>query len=77
MTDRIATRPVLGAQVAANIRAELARAGISATEARDQLRMGETAWKTRQTNPGRWTLGELLALQRITGVPLSDLVTPR
>lgn len=58
-----------------NIRAELARAGLGTATARKMIGMGETAWSARLRDPSRWTIGELLELARITGTPVTELVT--
>ncbi len=57
-----------------NIRAELARAGVTVAQARARIPLGEAAWSARMRQPGRWTLAELMALEVITGAPFRDLV---
>lgn len=61
--------------VTRNVRAELARAGRSPTEARNFLSMSATTWTTRMANPGTWRLTELERLASWLGVKTSDLVT--
>jgi hypothetical protein len=69
MTDNVAP-PV----VTRNVRAELARAGRSPTEARNHLEMSATTWTTRMAAPGTWRLQELERLAEWLGVNTSELV---
>jgi hypothetical protein len=73
MTDTKTTAVELAA-VTASIRAELARADRTAADARRWLQLGETAWRTRQEDPGQWRLRELVDLAGCLGVPLDVLL---
>lgn len=74
MTDT-ETRAERGApRITRNIRAELARAGLSATEARMHLEMARSTWDARMANPGLWRLSELDALAALLHVRTAALV---
>lgn len=59
--------------VADNIRAELARAGLTASAAQLRLNLGEAAWRNRMASPGTWRIGELEELARWLRVDLAEL----
>ena len=75
MTDNARTAPPPDlAEITANIRAELARAGRGPVAARASLEMGEVAWRTRMNHPTMWRLGELEELASWLGVELAVLL---
>jgi hypothetical protein len=69
--------------ITGNIRAEMARRGISAATARRMLgrrgthglvAMSPTTWETRMREPGSWKWRELERLAEILGVSPAELV---
>lgn len=74
MTDTETGAEARAPRITRNIRAELARAGLSATEARMHLDMARSTWDARMANPGLWRLSELDALAGLLQVRPATLV---
>ncbi len=73
MTDNPHRAPL----VTRNVKAELARAGLTATQARDHLEMARSTWDSRMADPKLWRLGELEALSALVGSSVAELVAIR
>lgn len=67
-------RNTLADAVAANIRAEAARAGIRQRELAKRMGMSQAAVSDRYTGRTPWTLEEVETATRVFGVTVSDLV---
>jgi hypothetical protein len=68
--------------VSDNVRAEIARAGMTAGGTRVALRslgvhISPTTWSDRMQDPGSWRQRELEAIASLVGVPTSTLVERR
>lgn len=75
MTDNAAGATV-GAPpaITRNIRAELARAGRTARQARAAIGISPSTWDDRMSQPGYWRLQELERLAGWLGVDVATLV---
>jgi transcriptional regulator with XRE-family HTH domain len=58
-----------------NIRAEMARSGITQGTLASRLDMSPSALSRRLTGDAEWTIGELLAVSEILRCPLGALVS--
>lgn len=58
-----------------NIRAEMARSGITQAAFARDLGMSQSALSRRLTGDADWTIGELLRAAEVLGCPLSALVS--
>ena len=85
MTDRNAAPGTAPPVITVNIRAELARRGLTAEHARGHLGrrsattgawrpMSATTWEERMRNPGTWRLQELETLAEALGISVGRLV---
>ncbi|WP_075361632.1 helix-turn-helix domain-containing protein [Boudabousia marimammalium] len=68
--------PTISSIVAANIRAEAARAGINQVKLGRMLNMTQSQVSRRWNGSLVWTLDEMGAVAQLLGVSVADLVTP-
>jgi hypothetical protein len=57
----------------ANVRAEIARAGVNPRLVREALQMSRTTWHRRMRKPGDWRMGELRKIADHLGIPIERL----
>lgn len=57
-----------------NIRAEMARSGITQAALAQQLRMSQSALSRRLTGDAEWTVDELVRVAGVLGCPVSVLL---
>jgi len=60
--------------ISANVRAEIARAGIGVGAVLVRAGMSRTTYNRRLRAPAEWELGELQAIAEVLGIPTSTLV---
>jgi hypothetical protein len=75
MTDNVADGGGARPSVTANIRAELARAGVNVGTAQHWVGLAASTWDARMRQPDLWRLGELLTLAERLDIPITRLVT--
>lgn len=74
MTDRTPPPAPPPPVITGNIRAELARAGMTVAHAQRVVDISPGTWETRMRVPGTWKMSELRALADALGVTVGRLV---
>jgi hypothetical protein len=74
MTDRNAAPGTAPPVITGNIRAEMARAGMTVAATQRHLEMSAPTWERRMRNPGTWKWSELEKLAALLHVAPARLV---
>jgi hypothetical protein len=76
MTDTPGNAPIVRRPppITRNIRAELARAGKTAREAQEAIRVPASTWDDRMREPRYWRIGQLEELAEWLGVDVATLL---
>ena len=74
MTDKNAPPAPAPPVITGNIRAEMARAGMSVQRAQNIVNVSPGTWETRMKTPGTWRMNELERLAAALGVSVARLV---
>lgn len=82
MTDTPERAPTAPPTVSDNVRAEIARAGLTAREVRSAMlnrgiHLAASTWDDRMRTPGTWRLRELETIAEVLGRPINVLVGDR